>query len=349
MNKMLKKLLIAAAAAVLAGTGFLLSRRISDRMLFRKTEQEIYAEMCRLPADRLIRKINRLEKKLPDIESKTVLLPLYDALIDKAEEFSADALIAQIQQKDTHAGIESAFVEMYVRDGYDCTEMLHLLDDPAIAEETKEYIAAHCDFSLDALCDVFRNTDGKTATIAIKRISVQDSQTAMQLVQEFVSAERGSISDEKYISICLGIAQYYEEHDSPEDIAAMKNIYIPMMKTIFENGSSDPVRNQAVYALGRICDYDLFAWLMDNESISDYCKISVIERNYRQMKVWIAEAESEDDIRSVLDAMQIMPTLEIGDALQAAIDAGRLPESAELRALIDRIQAEGIHAVDKYE
>ncbi len=343
------KIILAAVLLAAACAAFPFVRSLSDEALLRKPEDEVYAKMCRLDTDRLIRKINRIEKKYPDMSDKAALLPLYTALTERSSEFTADQLIAQIRQEETRPGIEEAFVNMYAAEGYDSAGMLALLDDPETAEETKEYITAHCNLTPDELCGIFRGSDGRPAVIAIQRLAAEDSEAAMQLVDEFVSGAPENISDQKYIAICLGIAQYYEEHTGPEDVASMKDIYIPMMKTIFENGKSDLVRDQAVYALGRLCDYDLFAWLIGNGNIDQYCKISVIERNYRQMKTWIAAAKSEDDIRAVLDAMQIMPTLEIADALEEAITQGSLPESADLRSLIETVRAKGVHAVDKYD
>ena len=349
MKKSVKRILAAVLLAAAAGTSFPFLRSLADERSLAKPEDTVYAEACRLDTDKLIRKIIRLEKKRSAMPDKTALLPLYTALTERSDEFSAEQLIAQIQREETLPGIEEAFVEMYAAEQYDSAKMLALLDDPETAEETREYITSHCDFTEGTLCDIFRNNDGRTAVIAMQRLNAANPETAMRLVRTFMESDPDTVSDEKYIAICLGIAQYYEEHTDPDDIASMKNNYIPMMQQLAENGKSETVRNQAVYALGRLCDYDLFAWIIDNDRIDDYCKISVTERNYRQMKAWIAEAESEDDIRAVLDAMRIRPTLEIADALEEAIAQKKLPESDELHALIETIRAEGIPAVDKYE
>ena len=121
-----------------------------------------------------------------------------------------------------------------------------------------------------------------------------------------------------------------------------------MMKKIFEQGGSEQVKNQAIYALGRICDYDLFKWIIEHKSINKYTKISVAERNYRPMLKWIEEAKSEDDILAVMEAMEICPTLEIADALEASVKQGKLPNSEELNSVIDYTRKNGIPAVDKY-
>ena len=346
LNKRIAAVLLSAAVI---GLSVPLLRMYADRRLLSRPEDAVYAEMQKRSAGQLIRKINRLEKKLPSMEDKTALLPLYTALIEKADEFTAEELIAQIKRKKTLAGIESAFVEMYAADGYDSAGMRALLDDPEIAEETKEHIVSHCDFSAAELCDIFRSSDGRTAVIAVQRLAASDSEQAMTLVQEFVSDDSAVRSNDQYIAVCLGIAQYYEDHrDTPEG-EEMKRIYVPMIQKIFEQSGDTLVKNQAIYALGRMCDYDLFRWVIENDRINDLTKISVIERNVRLMQTQIASAESEEDIRAVVEAMQLHPVLDVGESLQEAIDQGRLPASDELTALIAHIREEGVPAVNKYD
>ena len=101
--------------------------------------------------------------------------------------------------------------------------------------------------------------------------------------------------------------------------------------------------------MARICDYELFTWLIENDKIDDTLKRTVIERNYRLMLEQIEKAESPEEICAVTEAMQLYPVLEIGEALQSAVDRGRLPSEDALRSVIEYTQKNGIHAVDKYE
>lgn len=85
MMKLKKKIVIAVLIIALAGGGsFPLGRYISDRMLFSKSEDEIYAQMEKVSSEKLIKKINRFEKKLPAMPDKTELLPFYTALMERA-------------------------------------------------------------------------------------------------------------------------------------------------------------------------------------------------------------------------------------------------------------------------
>ena len=348
--KLKKKIVIAALIFAIAGGGsFPLGRFISDRSLFSKSEDEIYEKMRSVSSEKLIKKINRFEKKLPSVQDQTALLPFYTALMEKAGDFSEAQLITLIRDKDTLAGIESVLVKMYAADGYDSAKIRPLLDDPEIEENTKSCIVSYCDFTTDELRDIFRRTEGLIAVTALKKISVRDSSAAMQLINEYVKSGSGDVSDEKYKSVCLGIAQYYEEHQTPEDIEEMQKVYIPMLKQIYETSDSELVKDQAVYAMARLCDYELFTWLIENQKIDHTLKVTVIERNCRLMKDQVEKAKSVDDIRVVLEAMQMHPILEVGEALQAAVDRGSLPETDELRSAIEDIRKQGIHVVEKYE
>ena len=55
-----------------------------------------YVEVKEYSTSRLIRRINKLEKQFPNIQSKTKLLPLYTALLERSDEFSEEQLVSVI-------------------------------------------------------------------------------------------------------------------------------------------------------------------------------------------------------------------------------------------------------------
>lgn len=328
---------------------FPICRSISDNNLLRKSEDEIFTEMQETSANKLIQIINRLEKKLPTYESKTTLLPFYEALIHKANEFSEDELIELILNKKTLSGIDCALVEMYISNEYDVAKLSDLLSNSDIADETKEYIVSHGNYSVDELSDIFRKYDSSISVIAIQRIIAENSDVSMNLVDELLSSDFDKVSDEKCKAVCLGIAAYFEEHRTTEDGNAMRKDFVPILKKFFQQSNSELVKDQAIYALGRIADNELFSWLMDNNDVDFYLKISVIERNCNRMIEWVSSAKSESEIQSVIYAMQMHPIIEIANALQESIDNGNIRSTSELKALIDYSIKEGIHVVDKYD
>lgn len=316
-----------------------------------KTEDEILAEKRELSADELIQEINECEAELPNTSDLSGLLPWYTALIDKSSEFSSEELIDLMKRTDTLTGMECACVKMYAINGYDSSNMLMLLDDPDIANETKDYIVSKCDFTVNELCDIFRNHDGNMAVIAMKKITADDAATALQLAQEIadLNGTDTQISDEQYVSFCLGVANYYENTKIVTDVTGMKDTYISIIKGIYADSDSELVKNQAVYALSRICDYDLFTWLIENNDIDFLLKVSVIERNVNLMKEQIAVARTEADIHPIMQAMRLHPILDVADALNDSFEHGTLTQSKKLSELVDYIMNNGVKAVDKYD
>ena len=98
MLKRKKKILIAVVILAAACGSVPLCRMISEQRLLRKSEEEIYAEMQDVSSEKLIRIINRYEKKLPEMQDKTELLPFYIALKERSDEFSGDQLIGLIHK-----------------------------------------------------------------------------------------------------------------------------------------------------------------------------------------------------------------------------------------------------------
>jgi len=184
---------------------------------------------------------------------------------------------------------------------------------------------------------------------AIKRLAVIASDKMADLVEESISSDYEKVSDEKRIAICLAIAGYYEECKDKEEADAVRKKFAPVLKQVYEKSYSDLVKNQSIYALGRICDNECFAWIIDNNTIDKYTKISVIERNFKMLKAMVESAESEEEISYVIKAMKLHPVLDVGESLQFAIEKGTLTESEELNSLIAFIQKKGMRAVDKYE
>lgn len=336
-------------ASVVIGIMLIVFRSVSDNKLLNLPEDEIYMQMSKLETPKLINKINRLEKKDQTIEEKARLLPLFTALIEKADDFSEEQLIELILKKKTLSGIDSAFVKMYTLNEYDSSKLIALLEDSNIADETKEYIISHGDFSAEEFTEIYRKYDGQILVSVIKRLAAIAPEKMVNLVEESISSDYEKMSDGKNRAICLAIAGYYEECPDEEEADAIRDRFAPVLKQIYEQSHSDLVQDEAIYALGRISDNEWLAWIIDNITIDKYTKISVIDRNFKKLKAIVESAKSEGEITSIIEAMKFHPLLDVGESFQLAIEKGTLTESEEINSLITFIEKKGMRAVDKYE
>lgn len=244
MRKKKLILFLFVLVVVVISVMLLVFRSSSDKKLLNMPEDELYVKMSELDAKQLINKINRLEKKYPSMEEKAILLPLFTALIEKANDFSAEQLIELISDKKTLSGIDSAFVEMYTANQYDASKLLELLDDSTIADETKDYIVSHGVFSAGELAEIFRMYDSRISVTTVKRLAAIAPDKLVDLVEESISSGLGKVTDEKNRAICLAIAGYYEDCTDKEEADAIREQFAPVLKQFYEQSSSELVQDE---------------------------------------------------------------------------------------------------------
>ena len=318
------------------------------------TEDEIYNLKKNDTADDLIMEIIDLEKALPQMDDKIAILPHLTALVDKGDEFTEDELIELIKRSDTDVGLDSAFIKMYVHKGADVSKLLLLLEDESIDPATKEYIVSKGDFSKNELCEIFQSNKDTTAVIAMKKLAVLDEDLAYELAVPILTISDNQATSEQYISACLGIAQYYENHklSSEEDrdgFLKMKESAITELKKLYDTSTDELVKNHAIYALARMADDEVFKYIIESEEIDFYLKVTTIERNVPLMVSAVRKASSMEEIQTVIDAMKLHPITEVGQALSKAVSSEILPKTQEIEEVIEYIKKEGIGGVDKYE
>ena len=318
------------------------------------TEEEIYNSKKYVPADDLIAEIIELENALPSMNDKIAIVPHLMALIEKSDEFTAGELIALIEDPNTDVGLDSAFVKMYVNKGADASNLISLLDDNDIAQETKEYIVALGDFSTTELSTIFEDNNSSIAVVAMKRIAVVDEELAFELAMPIFTTANKTMTSEQYVAACLGAAQFFEKYTpkSAEEEAMflkMKEQMSTQLQSLYSTYPNDLVKDQAIYAMARMGDYDLFEYIIESESIDFDLKVTTIERNVELMVEKVSAATSLEDISTIIIAMQLHPIADGGNALSNAVSNGRLTATAEITALINYIETNGIEGVNKYE
>lgn len=320
------------------------------------TEEEIYNLKKDSSAKELVSEIMKLEESLPTMDEKIAIVPHLTALIDMDNEFSAAELITLIEDEDTDVGLDSAFIKMYVNNGYDVSNLLPLLNDDGIAQEAKEYIVALGNFSSSELSSIYTSHDDSIAVIAMKRIAVIDDQLAFELAASVLSSDNNMVTDEKYIAAFLGVAEYYENHcdDATRDVALVRTReqFVPIMKDLYDTSSNELLKDQAVYAMSRIGNYDLFTYIIESENIDFDLKVSTIERNVDLMVEQVSTTTSLQEIDTIIAAMRLHPIIEVGEALEIAATEGSLASTrgrSEIYDIISFIEKNGIEGVNKSE
>lgn len=318
------------------------------------TEEDIFYSKEKVPADDLIKEIIELESALPSSNDKSAIVPHLVALIEKSDEFTSDELVNLIKDSKTDVALDSAFVKMLVNKVSDTTGLMSLLEDDSVAQETKEYIVALGAFSASEFAEIFKKNTDSVAIVAMKRITAMDENLAYELALPVLTASNEKVTSEQYIAACLGVAQYFENHaplsakDEDAYVKAKESV-VTCIKKLYNTDSDELVKDQAIYALARMGDYDVFEYIINSEEIDFDLKVSTIERNIPLMIETISNASSVDEIKTVITAMQLHPIIDVGSALSDAISTGKIAKSVEITSLISYIETNGIKGVNKYE
>ena len=310
---------------------------------------EICREEKKLPSEELISEIKKVEK-IDSSAENTYLLTMLAALKEKDTHFSKGELLQMIQDPETGNGLNETLVQIYADENLDRKGLIQLLDNDNIDLQKKETIVCLAQLSQEELSDVFEKHDNILSVRAMQQIAVNDNKKAIQLARPILNNVKGQ-SDEKLISACLGAASYYENNTGLKirSFELEKKNTIGTMKKIFLESENDLVKDQAFYAMSRICDYDTFSYMIESDEVDFDLKVTAIERNIGKMIEQIEKASSKKDVQVILKAMKLHPICEVGEQLQKAVDSGKITSDKEIAATIDYVKNEGLKGVYKYE
>lgn len=318
---------------------------------FQMDEEDIFNLQKEKKASELLQEIIELEKTLPGVEEKMALSPYLLALIEKEAEFTENQLIERMRDEETDSGLESALLRMLMNKNEKAADFIPLLNDDGIRQETKESIVALGNFSKAELGEIFSSYNDGIAIMAMKRIAPLDAGMALELASPLLLSPHQDISDEKTIAAFLGVARYFEYHsrdgeDEEFDIA-LKDKIGAAIKEIYKTSSNNHLKDQAIYAMARMKDYDLFAYIIDSEDVDLELKVSATESNVDLMIERISTARTYDDIRVILYAMKLYPIIEVGTALESSLAYHQLETNKEVTELIEFIKNNGVKRDEK--
>ena len=307
------------------------------------SEDELFELKKKDSGQDLVKEIIILEKALPKDDDKMALLVHLVALREKHDEFTEGELIDLIKRADTDDALDSCLVEMYVRKGGDVSRLAALLEDDSIDSYIKEYIVATADLPKDTLTQAAKlNKDSITVT-AMKRLAVEDEEQAFELAMSIVRDTSDDLTGEQCWAACLGLAQHLENHyPATEAEKEQKAEVVTWLKNLHATSSDELARDQAIYALARIADEEIFCYIMENEDIDDALKLTTVERNIALVKEMARNAASLEEMKPVLLAMKVLPVTQVGNEISKAVSSERIPMTPEIEEVLAYVKAEGI-------
>ena len=290
---------------------------------FGQTEEQVYVQKLNDTKESLIEEISALGKNMGN-EDMIALLPLAQALRAKKEEFTEEEILTLLKKFDENAAMAELLVTIYRDKDADFQKLYPLLKNDSLSDKAKQEIVAAANFTPQQFEEICRQYDDSTAVFAMQKLMIQDANQAYVLALEIL-ADKKQISDTKLKMAALAISEYFDTHKGE---SAEKRVIAEKLKS-FQSSASELVKDQLIYAMANLKDFDVFTYIINSNEIDKDLKITAIQQNLNVMLEKIDGSFSTEELNLILTAMQIHPIFEIGDALAAALEKNQVPKEKE--------------------
>ena len=265
------------------------------------------------------------------------LIPYATVLIERKEELSEEEILAYLETSHDYPLLQEVLVEAHARNGYDSANISMYLSEDTVDVNVKYMIVAQGSFGDDELADIFKNADSIEAVAAMKRLRATNPEKAAQLAKDVILNDRSGTAQLKASTVA--ISDYCKMHmeDRPGECEEIIN---RMWGTIGST-SDEWLHDNMVYALARIGDFNVFSDIINNEELDDNLKIAANDYNKDAMVEVLAGEVSDEDLKTIIKAMEILPFKIVGEAMQKAMNEGKIQHDG-LEELIQYTINEGV-------
>lgn len=247
--------------------------------------------------------------------------------------------------------LEQALIRIYINNKYDSNHLMSLITNDNLCLDSQEFIVSQLPLSKNKLIELYQNYDDYMAIIAMTKLIVLDSSMAYNISKETLLNKNNKTTDDKLIASCIGIGEYYNLNKS---IYTKDSKIDLVMKELINTTENSLVKDNAVYALSKMNNFENFKYIIDHQNIDFELKVSTIEENTNTLISKINSNFSENDMQYISKSMKLHPILEVGEALKLNITAKNKTSSNyqinnEILDLIKYIEKNGIRSVKDYE
>ena len=312
-----------------------------------KSEKEIYLEKKEYSHTDLLNEMIEIELNL-DKGNEIALLPHAIALIEKEGKISENEITKLLSDYRVGPVLESALIKILLAKKGSNDNLIRLLDSDELQIESKELIVDLADLDVEELSKIYIENDDSVAISAMKRIMIENPNQAYLLSKAVLSKK--STTDSKLISALLGLGEFY---DTVKDDDKNKEETINIMKDIYSSSDNSLVKDNVIYSLTRMNDFEVFTFIINNEEIDLLLKVSTIERNSELLIKMITDTNNSLSVYDayIIDkAMRMHPIVEIGEALREAFSNNKHSSLFDNKEnLLDFIEKNGIRGALKYD
>lgn len=314
-----------------------------------KTDKEIQKDLKSLSKKDLMKEIKEVAKK--DV---TALISYGDALMQRKDEFENPEIISILSDSTSSENEKILMVDLYTNknmDKVDNSDIKKLLKEKSVDSSTKSKIISDIKFDKNdknLLEDLIKENDGVVFFHSLKKLSTIDDSEAYEISKNILS-NYNSESKHKVSAALNATTKYLKNNKTKnKDIIDTEESFINLGLEIINTTTDADLKDAAVFSLSELKSKNSISKIIKNTSVYKVLKSYSIDENFMQLKEMLLNNPTELDVETVVDAMEILPIMDLADDLEKSlkgIDNNDLQNRG--KKILETMRTSGINADKK--
>ncbi|TCX48939.1 hypothetical protein [Dehalobacter sp. 14DCB1] len=325
MRKHKRLALIAIGCLILAVlTGFTVNPVESLKTNYlNKTEKEVISELSKKPISDITDEINTISSFGADLSDITIQASV---LAKRADEIDDDTLVSIIKDNKNSQNLRVTMLQLGKhKKSFSSNEGKKILID--LLKDNKEEFAIKQNaiwalpdddpLTIEVLTEISKQeSDGALAFQAIRKLNLIKPNLAIDLSNDILADYHNQQTEKVRAAIKVKAKQFSNE----KEISKEKNQFTQMCFDIFNTSDDQIMKDTVIFAVSELKDEATITNIVRNEKIDRPVKAYCIDQNYSTLLRMIKNNPTDENIETVIQAMNIYPIKDLLSPLKEAID-----------------------------
>jgi hypothetical protein len=273
-------------------------------------EEQIYQELMEHDVEYILSEMKSLENEIGTSDT-SIFIPFGQALIDKESLISTQEIIGLLVSEEPGEALETVLIQMYIDKRGGRQELIQLLDEN-ISGQAKYDIVAKSEFSEEELLDLYElRSDSFVYPLMIRMHSKLPEHQFYEKGMNLLMQPRSKKETEAILWHTPDLYKYAHKSGDEEACREIEE----RMYEIYDDEVDEVLRRNIIKNLAAMENMNIIRRIIDNERLKDAHFGAVLSALPYFLQV-LEQPADPADLNTILDAMMICPSKEIGDAIQ---------------------------------
>ncbi|MDT9720383.1 hypothetical protein QVE09_15805 [Paenibacillus sp. ClWae2A] len=285
------------------------------------------------------------------------LIPFVSALFERKDQLKDEDILKIVADNTKTVITREALVDLYVlkhEQNKDGGELKQILLQDGIDAQVKSRIVATADFTLDdvgLLKEIIHEDDDILAFNGLKRLSNINVSEAYGISESILSNIEEQSPNK--ISAALRATAKYLKNESQstfqKNTVDLEADFIDTSFKIIKSSNDEVLKDSAIFAISEIGSQKAITQIIESDLVEQELKAFAVDQNFITLKEILTGNPTDDEIRIVVSALEILPIVDLVEPLSEVISSISDPDlKKRSEEVIIVAQKEGINGNYKW-